>query len=356
MRIVLAGAGLAAHRCAETLRACGHDGPIAMLSAERHRPYDRPPLSKPGGDPVRPLRPERWYADHAVELRLATPAVGLDAGAREVAVAGGARLRYDRLLIATGADPIVPPPFPVLDNAQTLRTIDDALRLRAALRAGGRLAIVGAGLVGQEVASMAVAHGVDVTLVDAASRPFDALVGPALGGWLAGLHRAAGVRLRLGVRVIAATARELQLSDGARVLCDHVLVGIGVRAATAWAGDYALHAPGVLAAGDAAGGAHWEAAARQGAAAARAMLGLPPRPEPPSVLWSDQHDVRLQRIGDPRGADRVTVDGDPAALSFTLTYERAGRPLAAVAVGRAGALPALRRRLQAAARSEEMAA
>jgi NADPH-dependent 2,4-dienoyl-CoA reductase/sulfur reductase-like enzyme len=269
-------------------------------------------------------------------------------------------VRYDRLLIATGADPVVPPLFAGAHNVQALRTVEDAVRLRAALVSGGRLAVVGAGLVGQEVASMAVAAGVEVTLVDAAAAPFDALLGPALGAWLAGLHRAAGVGLRLGVRVTGVAGRgrveALELDDGGRVACDHVVVGIGVRPATGWAGPGATALPGVFAAGDAAGGGHWEAAARQGAAAARAMLGVPLRPEPPAVLWSDQHGVRLQRLGEPDGADRAEIDGEPAEHSFTLVYERAGRPVAAVAVGRPGALPALRRRLLAAARPKGIAA
>jgi NADPH-dependent 2,4-dienoyl-CoA reductase/sulfur reductase-like enzyme len=367
VRIVLAGAGLAAQRCAEALRAAGHDGPIAMIGAEPHPPYDRPPLSK-GGEHV-PLRSAAWYRDHDVALRLGTPLTGLEPAAREVVLAGGERLRYDRLLIATGADPVVPPLFAGAANAQALRTIDDALRLRVALHPGCRLAVVGAGLVGQEIASTAVAGRARVTLIDASPTPFDAMVGPALGGWLAGLHRAAGIDLRLGVRVVGAEGHgridALRLSDGGRVPCDHVVVGIGVRPATGWAlaerlvagpdGRTAL--PGVFAAGDAAGGAHWEAAARQGAAAARTMLGLPPAPAAAAVLWSDQHGVRLQRLGDPRGADATTLEGDPGERSFTLTYERAGRPVAAVLVGRPGALTALRRRLAAAAdRPEGMAA
>jgi 3-phenylpropionate/trans-cinnamate dioxygenase ferredoxin reductase subunit len=364
--VVLAGAGLAAQRCAEALRAGGHDGPIGMIGAEPHPPYDRPPLSK-GGEHVR-LRPAAWYREHAVALRLGTPLTGLDAAAREVILAGGERLRYDRLLIATGADPIVPPLFAGAANAQALRTIDDALRLRGALRPGCRLAVVGAGLVGQEVASTALARGARVTLIDASPAPFDAIVGPALGGWLADLHRKAGVDLRLGVRGAGAEGHgrmdALRLSGGGRVPCDHVVVGIGVRPATAWAlrerlvagpdGRTAL--PGVFAAGDAAGGAHWDAAGRQGAAAGRAMLGRPPAAAAATVLWSDQHGVLLQRLGDPRGADRTTREGDPRERSFALTYERAGRPVAAVAVGRPGALTALRRRLAAAARPEGMAA
>jgi NADPH-dependent 2,4-dienoyl-CoA reductase/sulfur reductase-like enzyme len=368
MRVVLAGAGLASQRCAEALRAAGHDGPITMVGAERHRPYDRPPLSKAGAELLVHLRPERWYADHDVTLRLGTPVAALDVGGRQVLLRGGERLPYERLLIATGAEPIVPPPFAGRSNVQALRTVDDAWRLRTALAPGCRLVVVGAGLVGQEVASTAVARGAQVTLVDAAPAPFDALVGPALGGWLAALHRAAGVELCLGVGVTGAAGsgriEALELADGRRLVCDHVVVGVGVRPATRWAVHNRLFAtangatalPSVFAAGDAAGGAHWEFAARRGAAAARAMLGVPARPDPPTMLWSDQHGVRLHRLGDPRSANRTTLDGDVGGPDFTLTYRRAERPVAAVLVGRPGALGALRQRLRAAARPEGMAA
>jgi 3-phenylpropionate/trans-cinnamate dioxygenase ferredoxin reductase subunit len=322
------------------------------------------------------LRPAAWYVEHDIELRLGTAARRLDPRGRRLELASGELLRYDRLLIATGAVPGRPALLSAGANVQVLRTLDDALRLRAALARRGRLIIVGAGLVGQEVAATAVAVGARVTLVDLAAAPFDTLLGPALGPWLGDLHREAGVDLRLGVRVTSVHGtgriRALRLDDGAPIACDHVLVGTGVRPATAWLAGSGLEPegvavdaegrtalPGVFAAGDAAcppdplagrhvSAGHWEAAARQGAAAARAMLGLPARPPALTVVWSDQHGLRLQRVGDPRGADRATVDGDLRAHDFTVTYERAGRPVAAALVGRPGALPAVRRRLHAA--------
>jgi 3-phenylpropionate/trans-cinnamate dioxygenase ferredoxin reductase component len=382
VRVVIAGAGLAAQRCSEVLRVSGHDGPIVIVGAEPHAPYDRPPLSKAFlvGEEVDPrLRPARWYADHDVELRLGMSARRLDARRRELVLAGGAAIRYDRLLIATGAAPVLPAMFAAA-GAQSLRTLEDAGRLRDRLAPGVRLAVIGAGLVGQEVASAAVARGARVTLIDGAPAPFDALVGPALGGWLAAEHREAGVHLRLGAMVAGVERARLRLDDGKSVPFDHLLVAIGVRPATGWLegsgldphgvavdgrGQTAL--PDVYAAGDAActfdrvvrrhvSAGHWEAAARQGAAAARAMLGLSPVRPAPTVVWSDQHGMRLQRLGDPRGADGATLDGDPRERSFVVTYQRTGRPVAAVAVGRPGALSSLRRRLEAAARHERMAA
>ncbi len=257
-----------------------------------------------------------------------------------------------------------------------LRTHEDARRLSVAMTPGARLAVVGAGLVGQEVAATATGLGARVTLIDAAPAPFDALMGPRMGAWLAGVHRTAGVELRTGRSVVevagAPSATALVLDDGARVRCDHVLVGVGVRPATAWAAAHGFERgvpvdaegrsplAGVFAAGDAAcpldpltgrhrSAGHWEAAARQGAAAARAMLGASPRPAAAPLVWSDQHGIRLQRVGDPRGADGAQLDGDPAANAFVLTYTRGARLVAAVLVDRPDALPQIRRRLRAGA-------
>lgn len=383
MKVVIAGAGLAAQRCCEALRGGGHDGPIVMVGEEPHTPYDRPPLSKTvaAGEHVDLcLRPASWYAARGVELRLGVAARRLHAAGHELILDDGETLRYDRLLIATGAVPVVPPALAVARGVQVLRTLEDAQRLRGALAPGVRLAVVGAGLVGQEVASTAAARGARVTLIDAARAPFDALVGPRLGGWLADVHRGAGVDVRLGVTVERVEGAGLRLGDGTRVACDHVVVGVGVRPASDWLKGCGLGSrgvavdsegrtalPHVYAAGDVAcpldpltgrhvSSGHWEAAARQGAAAARAMLGLGPAPPALPVVWSDQHGMRLQRLGDPRDADGATLDGDPRERSFVLTYQRAGRPVAAVVANCPGAVRALRRRLDAAAQPERMAA
>jgi NADPH-dependent 2,4-dienoyl-CoA reductase/sulfur reductase-like enzyme len=365
MRVVLAGGGLAAQRCAEALRASGHDGPITMLAAEPHPPYDRPPLSKAlltGGAPDVALRPAGWYAAHGVDLRVGAAAAGLDAHRGRVRLAGGGEVIYDRLLIATGARPIVLPGLGGPANVQCFRTLEDAVALAAVLRPGLRLAVLGAGLIGQELASAACARGAHPTLVDGSRAPFDALLGPGAGALLARVHERAGVDLRLGRRLAAVrrageTVAALVLDDDAVVECDHVVVAVGVRPETSWTGRApgAALPPGILRAGDAAGGGHWEAAARQGAATARAMLGLPARGEPAPLVWSDQHGLRLQRLGDPRGADNRTVDGDPDAGDLAVTFHRAGRPVAITLVGRPGALPAARRRLRDAFPDQEAA-
>jgi 3-phenylpropionate/trans-cinnamate dioxygenase ferredoxin reductase component len=321
-RVVIAGGGLAGQRTAESLRALGHDGPITMLAAERHAPYDRPPLSKAvlaGDEAGLSLRPEGWHTDNGVELLTGTPATGLEPG--RVRTPHG-DVAYDELVIATGASPVT---LPGLPHAQPLRTLDDARRLREYLRAGARIAVIGAGLIGQEIASAAAAQA---TLIDVSTRPFDALMGPGQGDWLRAKHEAAGVTLRLGRRLIATDDQTLILDDGTEVTADHVVVAIGVRPELSWIQD----TTGVHLAGDCTGSAHWEAAVRQANAVARRILGLPPKPEAPPLVWSDQHGARIQRLGDPRGADHVHRDGDDTA--FALTFTRRGRTIATTLVNR----------------------
>ena len=324
MRIVLVGAGLAAQRCAETLRANGHDGSITMVGAEAHAPYDRPPLSKAvlAGE-----RPDLTFRPADVELITGTRVTKID---RRVHLDSGEQLPYDKVRIATGAEPIR---LPGLDHAHTLRTLDDAIRLDGALRRASSVAIVGAGLIGQEVASAARARNIAATLIDAAADPFDALMGPGGGHHLRALHERTGVTLHLGRRLIAASEHALRLDDGTVVEADCFVVAIGVRPARIPA-----H-PDVFAAGDVTGSAHWEAAARQGAAAARAMLGLPRRQESPPVVWTDQYGVRIQRVGETRGA----------VASGELTYVRDGRLAAVVLIDRPGDVARVRRQIKEAA-------
>jgi NADPH-dependent 2,4-dienoyl-CoA reductase/sulfur reductase-like enzyme len=214
-----------------------------------------------------------------------------------------------------------------------------------------------------EAAATARAMGVDVTVLDVAATPLEAVVGPSLGAWFAQMHREEGVRLRLGTAIDGYEASgenvgAVRLGDGTRLECDCFLIGIGVEPATDWLAGTPLQGRGVtiddsgrtglddvFAAGDAARGAHWEAAARQGAAAARAMLGLQaPAPGPASV-WSDQYATRVQLLGDPRGATQLQIDGDPADRDFTALYVRDGLVVAGLLAGRPRALPALRAQL-----------
>lgn len=375
--LVIAGGGLAAQRCCEVLRAAGDDRPVTVLAAEHVRPYDRPPLSKAAlaaADVDVAFRPAEWYADHGVELRLGQAARALDTARRQVVLHSGECVGYDDVLIATGAAARTLPMLARFGNVQALRTRADADRLRDAVGRGGPLVIVGAGLIGLEVAATAVRAGTDVTVIEAASRPLAGVLGPTAAAWLTALHRAAGVRILTDTTVATAhgdvDVHELTLADGKRLPCAHVLVGVGVRPATDWLtasglgpgavrvdGEGRTAMPHVFAAGDAAcicdplsgrmePGGHWEAASRGGATVAGALLGRAPRPAVPASFWSDQHGVRLVCVGDPRESSERLVHGDLRSGSFELDHFRDGVLRAVLLVGRPpSALRAARGRL-----------
>ena len=363
--IMIVGGGLAAQRCAETLRRLGCEARLRIVCAEPAAPYDRPPLSKAvlanaGAEDDLAYRRTRWYAEQGIELLLGVPADGLDGVRRTVVLADGRVLAFDQLLIATGSRPRR---LAVLDrfaNVHALRTVADARALRAALAAGGRLVVVGAGFIGQEVAAAAVRAGVQTTIVEAAEAPLAAMFGRSVGSWFTELHRSEGVDMVLGTTVAAAhgtgAVERVTLSDGRMLPCDNVVVGVGVDPDVNWLGDAGLgpvgaggqtRTPGVFAAGDVTGGGHWESAARQGAAAARAMLGLEPVRMAPAGFWSDLYGTRVQYVGRARTADSTTIDGDPAARDFRVTFTRGGRAVGVLLVGRPHELPGARALLAA---------
>jgi NADPH-dependent 2,4-dienoyl-CoA reductase/sulfur reductase-like enzyme len=352
--IVIVGGGLAGQRCAETLRRGGYEGAIRVVCGEPHPPYDRPPLSKAvlasaQAEADLALRPAGWHAEHRVELLLGTRAVALDGARRTVTLDDGEVLAYGKLLVATGARPRQLAPLHRFANVHTLRALEDARALRAALAYGSRLVIVGAGFIGQEVAAAAARAGVHTTIVEAADAPLAAVLGREVGGWVADLHRSEGVDVVLGTTVAATTGidrvESVMLSDRRHLACDHVLVGVGVTPDLDWMAGSGVdfgRTPGVFVAGDATGTGHWESAARQGAAAGRAMLGLAsPRPAAAS-FWSDLYDTRVHYLGQTRGADATTIDGDPAHRDFSVTFTRAGAPVAVLLVGRPHDVPTAR--------------
>jgi 3-phenylpropionate/trans-cinnamate dioxygenase ferredoxin reductase component len=383
--VVIVGGGLAAQRCAETLRRSGYEAPVRLVCAEAEAPYDRPPLSKgvlAGAleDASTAFRTAEWYADQEVELLLAARAQALDPEAHQVFLDNGEILPYGRLLVATGGIPRRLPFLESYANVHYLRTLADARRLRAELGEGTRLAIVGAGFIGQEVAATALSLGAEVTIVEALELPLMPILGPELGRWFADLHLEEGVRLITGAMLEGAhgngRVEELALAGGIRIECDAVVVGIGTVPATGWlrgsglgeagvevdaGGRTAL--PDVFAAGDATiphdprfGGhartEHWDAAAWQGRAAARAMLGEDPGTPPLPSFWSDQYGLRVQCVGHPQHADQVVLEGDPAGRDFEAVFFRDGAPVAGLAVGRPRAIPALRKRIEAAHRPD----
>ena len=380
--VVIAGGGLAAQRASETLRRHGYAGAVRVIAREPHAPYDRPPLSKEflaGEVDERALefRPQSWYAEHDVELLLGERVTGLDAGRREVRLAGGGRVPFEQLLIATGSAPRRLAGTERCENVYELRTRDDARALREALSTRPRLILIGAGFIGQEVAATAKRLGATVTIIEAAPTPLAAILGPQLGEWFADFHRREGIKLVLSARIArfhgARAVHAVELEHGRRIECDLLVVGIGTEPTTSWLRDSGLDQggvrvdaagrtaiPGIFAAGDASAQfeprrsayvrtEHWEAAARQGASAARAMLGLQTPAAAPPSFWSDQHGVRIQFLGDTHGADRLEIDGRPAARDFTALFTNNDRPVAALLVGRPRALPELRQRIHDAA-------
>jgi 3-phenylpropionate/trans-cinnamate dioxygenase ferredoxin reductase component len=381
--VVIVGGGLAAQRCAEGLRRRGYEAPVRIVCAEPEPPYDRPPLSKQvlaGSveEETVAYRPAWWYEERQIGLLLGARAERLDPESRTVVLDSGACLGYEKLLIATGGAPRRLPFLDGYENVHYLRTLADAGRLRAELVPGAHLAIVGAGFIGQEVAATARRLGVEVTMVEALETPLAPIVGAELGRWFAELHRDEGVRVIVGAMLEGARggarAEELILADGRRLACDAVVVGVGTAPATGWLSGSGLDErgvrvdtagrtslPGVFAAGDAsipfdprygvhARTEHWDAAAWQGAAVAKAMLGEYPGTPPLPSFWSDQYGLRIQSVGHPHLGDAVVVEGDPAARDFEAVFLRSGVPVAGLAVGRPRAIPVLRKRIEGADR------
>ena len=373
--ILIAGAGLAGARCAESLRAGGYDGRIVVAGEEPHLPYERPALSKEllvgtSAAPELTLREPEFWAARCIELRPGARIETIDVRGRRAALAGG-EIRWTTLVVATGLRARRLPGLDGLPGLHHLRTLADAAALRETLVAGSRLAIVGAGFVGLEAASSARALGVDVVVVDPAPVPFERTLGADVGSLLADRVRAAGVDLRLDTPVRGVTGRgrveALELAGGARIPCDAVLVGVGALANTA--GDLEL-APdggilvdrcgrtavrGVYACGDVASVEqphlgrpvrleHWSAAAATAAATASGILGRPPPPAPVPFFWSDQFGWRIQALGHIDPALRVSAEG--GADAFVARYHHPdGMLRAAVVAGRADLLPELRREL-----------
>lgn len=374
-RIVIVGAGLAAARAVEAARAAGFDGDILLVGEEPRLPYERPPLSKnwltEEALPEEPLIfPPATWDDWQVDRALGVRAQALDPGGRQLTLLDGRRVRYDRLLLATGARPrrlnVV---GAELDGVVTLRSLRDATDLRARLREAGRVVIVGGGLIGLEVAAAARALGRLVTVVEADTAPMRRLVGLRMGTAVAAMHADEGVDLRLGATVTAlrghGRVQEVVLSTEERLDADLVVVGIGVEPDVAWLRGTGLDGPagvlvdshtrtaipGVYAAGDVATTLHptlgiplqtYANAAAQGAAAGSAMAGAPVPFVPTPGGGSTQYGHRLQIVGEVVGDEDLVVRGDLGARRFIAFYLRHGRVTAAFALDRARDVPTAR--------------
>jgi 3-phenylpropionate/trans-cinnamate dioxygenase ferredoxin reductase subunit len=357
---VIVGASLTGAKAAETLRAEGFDERVVLVGAEEERPYERPPLSKDylRGEAEREtvyVHPEGFYSDHDIELRLGRTAVSVDVAGSEVALDDGERLRYDRLLLATGAEPRrLSIPGGDLDGVLYLRSVADCDALRGRLDRGGTVVVIGAGWIGAEVAASARQRGLDVTVIEPLTVPLERVLGTEVGAVYRDIHVDHGVHMLLGTGVEAfegGTAVErVRTSDGRELECDFVVVGVGAQPRIGLAAQAGLavdngilvdehlqtSAPGVFAAGDVANAhhpfygeqirvEHWANALHQGPLAARAMLGQPDVYDRLPYFFSDQYDVGMEYAGFARRWDRVIFRGDPATrefIAFWLTGDR----------------------------------
>jgi 3-phenylpropionate/trans-cinnamate dioxygenase ferredoxin reductase subunit len=364
---VIVGASLAGAKAAETLRAEGFDGRVLLVGAEAERPYERPPLSKEylrgeaGREKVY-VHDEGFYAEHDIELRLGRAATSLDTSRREVVLDDGDRLRYDRLLLTSGAQPRrLAIPGADLDGVLYLRSVEDSDTLRERLDRGGSVVVVGAGWIGAEVAASARQRGLEVTVLDPAAVPLERVLGTEVGAIYRDIHADHGTRLLLGTGVEAfeggATVERVRTSDGREFACDFVVVGIGVEPRTELAMTGGLSTgngiavdehlrtsdPSVFAAGDVANAhhpfygesirvEHWANALHQGPAAARNMLGRAEAYDRVPYFFSDQYDVGMEYAGFARTWDRVVFRGDPASREFIAFWLDADRVVAGMNV------------------------
>nr|WP_094745442.1 FAD-dependent oxidoreductase [Kitasatospora purpeofusca] len=362
-RVVVVGAGLAGAQCAAVLRRDGWEGRITLVGEEPHAPYDRPPLSKDvllGKTDSTALDLDFGQLD--VELLAGRRATGLTPGGPGAAGTlhtDAGDVRYDALLIATGSEPRV---LPGAERAHLLHTLDDALALRALLRPGLRLVLVGAGWIGAEVATAARAAGCEVTVVEAGPAPVPGALPTEVGRAMAAWYAEAGIGLRCGTGVAAVEPGAVLLADGSRLPADEVVVGIGARPATGWlAGTgVALDAagavlvderlrttvPGVLAAGDCVGYPsarsgtrltvqHWDHALQSGEAAAATLLGTDAPPyDPVQYFWSEQFGRMVQYAGRHGAEDELLWRGSPDDADWSVLWLRDGVLRALLAVDR----------------------
>jgi NADPH-dependent 2,4-dienoyl-CoA reductase/sulfur reductase-like enzyme/nitrite reductase/ring-hydroxylating ferredoxin subunit len=363
--IVIVGGGAAGFAAAEMLRRHGYGGSITMVSDDAAAPVDRPNLSKDylaGSAPEEwvPLRPDEFYAQSHIDLRLKTEVVAIDVKQHQVCCVGGASLTYDRLLLATGAEPVrLPVPAADLPHVHTLRTLADSRAIIADAKSAKRALVIGASFIGLEAAAALRARDLEVHVVAPETRLMERVLGRELGDFIRALHAEHGVIFHLGETVTAFDGRRATLKGGSALDADVVVVGVGVRPRLALAEQAGLtidrgvvvdaflrtSAPDIYAAGDIArwpdphsGSAirveHWVVAERQGQTAARNMLGAEERFDAVPFFWSQHYDVPINYVGHAEQWDEIAIDGNVAAKDCVLRYKSKGRVLAVASIYR----------------------
>jgi len=365
-RYVIVGAGAAGVSAALTLRDFGYDGEVVLIGAENRLPYERPAVSKDlllaGRLP--PIVPESTYADRRIDLRVGRSAARLHAARGAVELDDGTELPADKVLLATGGRVRrLKVPGAGLPGVYYVRSADDAEALRAELRAGARVAVIGGGLIGAEVTASAIQAGCEVEWIEAGYRCLTRVVSHPLDEAMMAIHIRRGVRIHTSASVVRVLGDErvagVELADGRRIVADLAVVGIGIEPDVELArasgidlddgivvdGFGATSLPNVYAAGDvthhhsrhmAAAGRleHWRYAQAQGAAAARSMLGVGDFFDELPWFWTDQYEHHVEGCGLPRAGDKVVLRGDPAEGAATAFYLRDGRLVAATTLNR----------------------
>ncbi len=364
-RIVIVGGGAAGFAAAEMLRRQEYRGSIVMLSNDTAPPVDRPNLSKDylaGSAPEDwlPLRPEVFYPEASIDLRLKTEVTSIDTKARNVVLADGKTVSYDRLLLATGAEPVrLPIPGADQPHVHVLRSLADCRAIIASADGARRAIVIGASFIGLEAAASLRARDIEVHVVGLEQRPMERVLGPAMGDFVRALHEEHGVIFHLGDTVTAIDGNRATLKSGGMIEADVVVVGVGVRPRLALAERCGLaidrgvtvnacletSVPGIYAAGDIARWPdphsgenirveHWVVAERQGQTAARNMLGQREVFDAVPFFWSQHYEVPINYVGHAEKWDEIAIDGDIAAKDCLLQYKSGGRVLAVASIYR----------------------
>ena len=364
-RIVIVGGGAAGFAAAEMLRREGFAGELSMISSDDAAPYDRPNCSKDylaGNAPEdwMPLRPPEFYKDQSINLQLGTHVTGLDVSARQVVLGDGQRLPFDRLLLATGAEPIrLNIPGADQRNVRMLRSLSDSRAIISAAKGARRAVVIGASFIGLEVAAALRAREVEVHVVAPEHRPLERILGPEFGDFVRALHEEHGVVFHLGDTAAAIDGAAVRLEGGDTLSADLVVVGIGVKPRIELAQAAGLKidkgvavnefletsAPGIFAAGDIARWPdphlgenlrieHWVVAERQGQAVARNMLGEKRRFADVPFFWSQHYDVPINYIGHAAKWDDLQIEGEISNRDCLVRYRRNGKLLAVASIYR----------------------
>ena len=380
-RIVIVGGGAAGFACAEMLRRRGYAGTITMLSNDSAAPVDRPNLSKDylaGSAPEDwvPLRGDDWYAENKIDLKLKTEVAALDTKAKELTLDGGGKLKFDKLLLATGAEPVkLDIPGAGQAHVHTLRSLADSRVIIAEAKTAKRAVVIGASFIGLEVAAALRARDLEVHVAAPEKRPLERVFGPQLGDFVHALHEKHGVIFHLEDSVTAIGAKNVTLKSGGTLDADLVVIGVGVRPRLTLAEKAGMtidkgvsvnefletSAPGIYAAGDIARWPdvntgerirveHWVVAERQGQTAALNMMGLrtPFRAVP--FFWSQHYDVPINYVSHAEKWDAIEIDGDIMKRDCVVRYKSGGKVLAVASIYRD------RDSLEAAAAMERVAA